>query len=190
MLEQRIGRIHRLGQKRPIDVYNLVSRNCIEERIAGSRRGQARIVQGGLRRDHRGSQVQSFRHLSPGPRPRDARRVRGGRSRRGRGGGWRRRNPLVPAPVAEPSAPDWSREAKELVAAANPRGEGEAPAVRRPPSEGDVSGLFAALRVERAADGAIRIEAPPPAARALMALFEGMARLMDASAAPAIDSTR
>ncbi len=35
MLEQRIGRIHRLGQKRPIDVYNLVSQQCIEERIAG-----------------------------------------------------------------------------------------------------------------------------------------------------------
>jgi SNF2 family DNA or RNA helicase len=35
VLEQRIGRIHRLGQKRPIDVYNLVSRACIEERIAG-----------------------------------------------------------------------------------------------------------------------------------------------------------
>src|ERR1019366_2312491 len=35
VLEQRIGRIPRLGQKRPIDVYNLVSRACIEERIAG-----------------------------------------------------------------------------------------------------------------------------------------------------------
>ncbi len=35
VLEQRIGRIHRLGQKRPIDVYNLVSQQCIEERIAG-----------------------------------------------------------------------------------------------------------------------------------------------------------
>jgi hypothetical protein len=31
--------------------------------------------------------------------------------------------------------------------------EGESPAVGRPPSEGDVSSLFAALRVERAADG-------------------------------------
>ena len=35
VLEQRIGRIHRLGQNRPIDVFNLVSRACIEERIAG-----------------------------------------------------------------------------------------------------------------------------------------------------------
>jgi superfamily II DNA or RNA helicase len=34
VLEQRIGRIYRLGQKLPIDVYNLVSEDGIEARIA------------------------------------------------------------------------------------------------------------------------------------------------------------
>src|SRR5207249_403206 len=34
VLEQRIGRNHRLGQRRPIDVYNLVSEPGIESRIA------------------------------------------------------------------------------------------------------------------------------------------------------------
>jgi superfamily II DNA or RNA helicase len=34
VLEQRIGRIYRLGQTRPIDVYNLVSQGSIEARIA------------------------------------------------------------------------------------------------------------------------------------------------------------
>jgi hypothetical protein len=34
VLEQRIGRIYRLGQKRPIDVYNLVTEEGIEGRIA------------------------------------------------------------------------------------------------------------------------------------------------------------
>ena len=34
MLEQRIGRIHRHGQTRPIEVYNLVSEEGIESRIA------------------------------------------------------------------------------------------------------------------------------------------------------------
>src|SRR5204862_3045305 len=34
VLEQRIGRIYRLGQQRPIDVYNLVSEPGIESRIA------------------------------------------------------------------------------------------------------------------------------------------------------------
>ena len=35
VLEQRIGRIHRLGQSRPIDVYHLVTEEGIESRIAG-----------------------------------------------------------------------------------------------------------------------------------------------------------
>lgn len=35
VLEQRIGRIYRLGQKLPVDVYNLVSEGSIESRIAG-----------------------------------------------------------------------------------------------------------------------------------------------------------
>ena len=34
VLEQRIGRIYRLGQKAPIDVYNLVSEDGIESRIS------------------------------------------------------------------------------------------------------------------------------------------------------------
>ncbi len=34
VLEQRIGRIYRLGQKHPIDVYNIVSEQGIESRIA------------------------------------------------------------------------------------------------------------------------------------------------------------
>ncbi|MCC6644578.1 MAG: SWF/SNF helicase family protein, partial [Polyangiaceae bacterium] len=34
VLEQRIGRIYRLGQKKPIDVFNLVSEESIEGRIA------------------------------------------------------------------------------------------------------------------------------------------------------------
>ena len=35
VLEQRIGRIYRIGQKQPIDVYNLVCEVGIESRIAG-----------------------------------------------------------------------------------------------------------------------------------------------------------
>jgi hypothetical protein len=50
---------------------------------------------------------------------------------------------------------------------------------------GDVGGLFAAIGVQRRADGALLIEASPHAARALMSLFEGMARLMATAAEPA-----
>jgi len=33
VLEQRIGRIYRMGQTQPVQIYNLVTQNCIEERI-------------------------------------------------------------------------------------------------------------------------------------------------------------
>jgi superfamily II DNA or RNA helicase len=33
VLEQRIGRVHRMGQTRPVEVLNLISENSIEERI-------------------------------------------------------------------------------------------------------------------------------------------------------------
>ncbi|HIJ88426.1 MAG TPA: DEAD/DEAH box helicase [Desulfuromonadales bacterium] len=35
VLEQRIARIHRMGQKKPVRIINFVSRNSIEERILG-----------------------------------------------------------------------------------------------------------------------------------------------------------
>jgi len=35
VLEQRIGRIHRMGQKKPVRIINFISRNSIEERILG-----------------------------------------------------------------------------------------------------------------------------------------------------------
>ena len=184
ILEQRIGRIHRHGQKRPIDVYNLVSRGCIEERIATLVADKRALFNGvfegtssDLKFDRSSTLLQMLERLSPeipketAPSGVAAEAVEGADDQ------------LTPGAVAEPSAQDWSREAEELVAAADPAGEGDAPAVPRPPSEGDISGLFAALRVERAEDGAIRIEAPPTAARALMTLFKGMAQLMDTSAA-------
>ncbi|MEZ4741586.1 MAG: DEAD/DEAH box helicase [Bdellovibrionota bacterium] len=34
VLEQRIGRIYRIGQKHPIQIFNLISAGCIEERIS------------------------------------------------------------------------------------------------------------------------------------------------------------
>src|SRR5206468_5947955 len=33
VLEQRIARVHRLGQHRPVQVFNLVTRDSIEERV-------------------------------------------------------------------------------------------------------------------------------------------------------------
>jgi hypothetical protein len=46
----------------------------------------------------------------------------------------------------------------------------------------EIGRMLGALTVERGADGGVRIEAPPHAARALMSSFEGMARLLGAGA--------
>ena len=50
VLEQRIGRIYRLGQKLPIDVYNLVCEYGIESRIAALVGIETGIFQGIIRR--------------------------------------------------------------------------------------------------------------------------------------------
>jgi hypothetical protein len=81
---------------------------------------------------------------------------------------------------------------EEMIDAANAPGQ-EVPA---PPAKlatlsahatgGDaaVARLFEAIKVERGGDGSLRIEAPPAAAGALASLFDGMARLLAAVAAP------
>jgi SNF2 family DNA or RNA helicase len=120
VLEQRIGRIHRLGHKRPIDVYNLVSRACIEA-----------------------IEVEQM------------------------------------VDAAEPLKQDAPSAEQPFVPAL-------ATGLEIPP----VARLFDALRVERGADGSLRIEAPPQAASALASLFDGMARLLCAvGAAPSRAAT-
>jgi len=43
---------------------------------------------------------------------------------------------------------------------------------------GTPAALFQSLRVERTSDGGVRIDAPPEAAESLIALFDGMAKLL------------
>jgi hypothetical protein len=52
------------------------------------------------------------------------------------------------------------------------------------PSMGEVRQLFAQLEVRRQQNGRVVIEAPPEAASALSALFEGMATLLQAASRP------
>lgn len=185
VLEQRIGRIHRLGQKRPIDVYNLVSRACIEERIAGIVADKRALFRGlfeGTTDEVKFERSSSLLHVLE--------------------------RLVVPASapaVVEPeSSPDASVaaataiEVEEMVSAAEPAKADEpvaepafvsplAPPLMAATSASlPLARLFDALRVERGADGSLRIEAPPAAASALASLFDGMARLLSAvAAAPA-----
>jgi hypothetical protein len=185
VLEQRIGRIHRLGQKRPIDVYNLVSQQCIEERIAGIVSDKRALFKGVFEGSsdqidfERSSSFMTLleRLIEP---------------------------PSVPAPAVvvetvDTAATDESEshaiEVEEMIDAANAPGQ-EVPAPQPEMSslsslsspaiagDGPVARLFEAIRVERGSDGSLRIEAPPATAGALAALFDGMARLLTAVAAP------
>jgi len=186
VLEQRIGRIHRLGQKRPIDVYNLVSQQCIEERIAGIVSDKRALFKGVFEGSsdqidfERSSSFMTLleRLIEP---------------------------PSVQAPAAVAEAVDTAAtdeseasaiEVEEMIDAANAAGQ-EVPAPQpemsilpsispSPAIAGDapVARLFEAIKVERGSDGSLRIEAPRAAAGALAALFDGMARLLTAVAAP------
>ena len=90
-------------------------------------------------------------------------------------------DPLVPAAGGDPDPCAVSGEVEGLAAAADPPNlaidMSPFPAAR-----GDLGRLFEDLTVKRGPDGGIGIEAPPHAARALVSLFEGMARLLGAAA--------
>ncbi len=46
VLEQRVGRVHRMGQKRPVQVVQLISEGSIEERIAATVRHKRELFDG------------------------------------------------------------------------------------------------------------------------------------------------
>ncbi|HYD50931.1 MAG TPA: DEAD/DEAH box helicase [Terriglobales bacterium] len=173
VLEQRIGRIHRLGQKRPINVYNLVSQRSIEARIAALVADKKAL----------------FKSLFDG----SSDEVHFDRS-----GSFLTQLERVVEPVTVPQAEDTDLEQEEVALAREidvvagladeniepapmpvriesphlPSHEGTAPAPLA------VADLFSRLQVSVTADGGIAIAAPPEAASSLAALFEGMARLL------------
>jgi len=85
VLEQRVGRIYRMGQSKPIQVVSLVSENCIEARIAQVVEHKRALFDGLFRGDSdelrfddeaRGSLLERMRQLldglgSPTDMPRD-----------------------------------------------------------------------------------------------------------------------
>ena len=171
VLEQRIGRIYRLGQRRPIDVYNLVSEPGIESRIAdvvGSKQALFTGLFDGTTNEVTFERSGSFlsrieRVVGPA---------------------------LAPAPASAAGATDEDHAAEREVDAVVAAGdesrdapEAGIPATEAPPSAADVRRLVSGLKVQRTATGGLVIEAPPEAASTLAALFSGMARLLEAAAA-------
>jgi superfamily II DNA/RNA helicase len=179
VLEQRIGRIYRLGQPQPIDVYNLVTEYGIEARIADLVGAKKALFDGLF--DGTTDDVQF-----DGGKPTFLSQVQ----------------KLVPEVPDLSSAADESPAVDEAVVVddlpvempdtdAEAASNGHTPSVARlpaaapsaPPAVGDVAQLFASVRVTRSADGGLRIEAPASAAASLGALFETMAALLGQVAA-------
>jgi hypothetical protein len=196
VLEQRIGRIYRMGQKQPIDVFNLVAEQGIESRIAslvGSKQaffkglfdGESDAVQF----DHSASFLTKVEKIYEDATPPGGSPPEGdeGLEEIDPGDG------LLDDEIADPI--------EEIIEAANepaPRvaalaGAGTSEPVEAEPtsdqpeppaSDGgtEVHRLFSKLTIRKEADGRVILEAPPEAASALGALFEGMAALMRSAA--------
>ena len=175
VLEQRIGRIYRLGQRRPIDVYNLVSEPGIESRIA----------------DLVGAKKALFSGLFDGKTDVVAFE---------RSGSFLSRIERIVAPaiaLAPANGADGSvseedateREVDAVMAAGDESRDGPVTSPPGPepvPSAADIQRLVSGLTVQRTASGGLVIEAPPETASTLAALFSGMAQLLQAAAVPAI----
>lgn len=198
VLEQRIGRVYRLGQTLPIDVYNLVGEQGIESRIAdivGSKQAFFKGLFDGETDSVQFDQSASFlTRLQAVYTPEAA----------GGGAGTPSVEEIEPIAWDEDGETDAAideaadpfedvvetadeaavevREPEPLVAVAEQPVEG--PAGSEPVSTAsrpvDVAGLFSQLRVRKADDGKVLIEAPPEAAASLGQLFEGMAALLKA----------
>jgi len=183
VLEQRIGRIYRIGQELPIDVYALVSQDCIESRIAD------------LVSDKR----QLFRGLFEGAS--DEVHFEGSASFMA---GLKQVVPVAsdeedapPENQGELDAPQVEAVADhELDALLDAADEREAPAAEAPTvTEPDIAqyepaalGLDARaleklskLEIRTAPDGRVHIEAEPQAALALSKLFAGLARMLESA---------
>jgi superfamily II DNA or RNA helicase len=208
VLEQRIGRIYRLGQKLPIDVYNLVCEQGIESRIAalvGSKQaffkglfdgdsdtidfGQASGFLAKVQKLYEAAAVESVASTG-NVADEDADLA----------------DTHLDDEVADPfeeiiEAADESRDAAvslslnaDSVATTVPFEPSPAPSLEEPggstravaamPSSGEVREFFSQLQVRREASGRVVIEAPAEAASTLGALFEGMAALLQSAGKP------
>jgi hypothetical protein len=172
VLEQRIGRIYRLGQRHKIDVYNLVSEPGIESRIAnvvGSKKALFTGLFDGTSDEVTFERSGTFlarieRLVAPAP----------GQTRTDA--------------VAAPEDDATEREIDAIVAASDESCDAPAasavPVPEPIPSATEILRLVSRLIVQQTANGGLVIEAPPETASTLSALFSGMAQLLQRAAVP------
>lgn len=206
VLEQRVGRIYRIGQKDPIDVINLVAEYGIEARIAdliGSKQALFSGLFDGTTDAVRFEAKASFlgdierlvehlevRELPPGaedgaePPGDDAADVNTldelSSAELAREVGASPLHGELPAASAPPRAGEPS-EAVVAGEAGAPRSSEHANGGSRAAAgntRGEIRQLFEQISVSRAGDGGLRIHAPPDAARQLAHVLEGLAGLL------------
>jgi superfamily II DNA or RNA helicase len=204
VLEQRIGRIYRLGQKQPIDVYNLVCEEGIEARIADLVGNKQAFFKGlfdgdsdSVKFDQAGSFLSRVQKLYD-PATLAAATAVGGSEEieladladdvglddeaadpfEGLIEAGDESQDLV-GPTAEPLAEPAMAETQVEPTISPPVPDGPRPGAL--PSMGEVRQLFSQLAVRRESSGKVVIEAPPEAASTLSALFEGMAALLQSA---------
>jgi len=164
VLEQRVGRIHRLGQKDKVDVYAIVARAAIEERIAGLVADKQALFRGlfdgtsdEVQFDRSGSFLERIRRtLAPGPAPAET-----------NGADEDAEEEVVP------ELEEVATRSEALPPDAAGADDGEPI-----PDTASLAGLLSGLSIERAPDGGLRIQAPPESAGALAAFFEGLSRTL------------
>ncbi len=193
VVEQRIGRIHRLGQKSPIDVYNLVTEQGIEARIAALIATKKALFGGlfdgttdSVRFEGQGSFLSDVEKLvAPLPDLPAA----GAPPLNADDEGDADESPSVAesaldAALAD-SLPSEASLSKGGAALNSVRSGDHARAAARvePPTE--VAELLRALQVTRAPDGTVTISAPPGTADALLSLLHGLTALVAASSVSA-----
>ncbi|MEE9384589.1 MAG: helicase-related protein [Nannocystaceae bacterium] len=209
VLEQRVGRIHRLGQSRPIDVYNLMSVASIEARIANAVSNKQALFTGLFDGDSQEIMFEgSASFLSTVEALVDADAASGG-SNSGSADDLTEPDPDVDLRVdgqqgtvtedphiEDPRVADIVRAADETASGDEPgprtndsrTGQvpadadlvaGSSPSLPRPET---LRALMSEVRVEPTADGGIRVEASAEAAKTLGALFAGMAQFLEQAA--------
>jgi hypothetical protein len=203
VLEQRIGRVYRLGQEHPIDVYNLVCETGIESRIAALVGNKQAFFKGlfdgdsdSVKFEQSGSFLSRVEKLVAIPevaRPEAA-------SEADQEALEELAEIALDDEVADPfdELVEAADESHDVVAAASASGNGEAKAAlvkdaaprreraaadreRTLPAPAEVRQLFSQLEIRRAPSGKVVIEASDDAASTLGALFEGMAALLQAA---------
>ena len=159
VLEQRIGRIYRLGQTQPIDVYNLVTEDGIEARIAAlvaNKKALFSALFDGSSDQVRFAGQSSFLE------------------------GMRKMLEPISAPPIESID---NVESETSIAAIE---SGAAPIAEAGTSTAEPASTPTGISITTLPSGGLRIEAPPALAAPLAELLEGIARSLRAASSPQV----